>query len=270
MLFDDLKRQQIRKVDFANPATPIEPVNFSTLERRIAGETEPEGLEEVSTFLPEFDEQEAQFDVELARREGYDQGVADTHALWEARVAQQAEASDVALKRALSEVQAFAEDLTTQSQRIVLELARVFAENILERELVLPETVVDVTRAAVRRACGLGQIHIYVDPDSVEMLTAHARFLRDEDPNGATISIHADERLVRGDVRITSDGGQIDGVMTDRLDRLVGSAFSNISDVFARPVADLSDAIEPPEIEPPEIEPPEGADSDDFKRRRQP
>ena len=160
-------------------------------------------------------------------------------------MAAQADAGDAALRRALEEVQAFAEDLTTQSQRVVLELARVFAESILERELVLPETVIDVTRAAVQRACGLDQIHIYVAPDSVDILEQQLKFLRDEDPNGATISIHADERFVRGDVRIMSEGGQIDGVMTDRLDRLVESAFSNISDIFAESVPDFGDELDP-------------------------
>ena len=245
MLFDDTKDQRAKKVDFSRPASQVKAVNFGALSRPAPAESEPEGLEEISAFLPEFDDDTSDFDAEFHRREGYDQGVAETNAAWERRMAAQANASDAALRRALEEVQAFAEDLTTQSQRVVLELARVFAESILERELVLPETVVDVTRAAVRRACGLEQIHIYVAPDSVETLEQHLKFLRDEDPNGATISIHADERFVRGDVRIMSEGGQIDGVMTGRLGRLVESAFSNISDIFGESVPDFGDELNP-------------------------
>lgn len=234
MLFDDDGLPEIRKVDFAKKAGKVERFQFGNAHRPIPAE--PEGLEEISAFVHENDEDQVAADLEAARHEGFEAGRAEATAEANEKIAALMGDSDAALKRALHEVQDFAEDLTTKAQRIVLELARVFSESILERELVLPETVIDVTRAAVRRACGLEQIHIYVDPESVELLTEQVKFLRDEDPTGATITVHADERFVRGDVRIMSDGGQIDGVMTDRLDRLVESAFSNISDIFSEVV----------------------------------
>ncbi len=244
MLFDDDGSPEIRKVDFGKRSAKVEAFQFGGNRPK---QSEPAGLEETSAvFVNEFDEDQTSSLLEAARREGFEAGKEEATAEANEKIAALMGDSDAALKRALHEVQDFAEDLTTKAQRIVLELARVFSESILERELVLPETVIDVTRAAVRRACGLEQIHIYVDPDSVELLKGQVKFLRDEDPTGATITVHADERFVRGDVRIMSDGGQIDGVMTDRLDRLVESAFSNISDLFTGSVPafdelDLSD-----------------------------
>jgi flagellar biosynthesis/type III secretory pathway protein FliH len=239
MLFDDDGSPEIRKVDFGKRSTKVERVQFGNARRPVLAE--PQGLDEISAFVHENDQHQVSAELEAARHEGFEAGRAEATAEANEKITALMGDSDAALTRALHEVQEFAEDLTTKAQRIVIELARVFSESILERELVLPETVIDVTRAAVRRACGLEQIHIYVDPDSVELLTAQVKFLRDEDPTGATITIHADERFVPGDVRIMSDGGQIDGVMTDRLDRLVESAFSNISELFSEVVPDFDE-----------------------------
>lgn len=217
-----------KKDEVFSRSSEVRTVDFSALKRV---EHEPQSLEEgsfVSDIEPEMD-YHAEF--EAARKQAYQEGLAEGRAIASEEF-RRTQSEELALEKALlDKLLSSIDELTDDAEDAVIHLSRAFAEAILEREIELPETVVHITRAAIQRACGLDTIHVYVNPTAVPILENHLHMLRPDDPMGKSISILGDNALSPGDVRIVSDGGHIEGILQDRLDRLVESAFVSISEV---------------------------------------
>jgi len=209
---------------FFSRSSEVRRVDFGAL--RNVEESPANSLEEGS-FVADFDPEPS-----LLSRidEAYQRGVADGRAAAEEEF-RASESEELELEKALMErLLAVVDDLSDQAEDAVVHLSRAFAEAILERELELPESIVNITRGAVQRACGLDKIHVYVTPSAVQILENHVHMLRPDDPGGQSLTLHPDPSLERGDIRIVSEGGHIEGILQERLERLVESAFVSISE----------------------------------------
>lgn len=227
-MFSKNKNGQVHEAVFSRQ-TEVRRVDFAAL--RSPAATHEVSIGDEGSFVGEFESPRTPLEeIEEIQREAYERGLKDGKALVE-DLKKVSEAEEFALEKVLMQkLVTFIDEISDQSEEAVVHLSRAFAEAILERELELPETFVHITRAAVQRACGLDTIHIYVVPSAVQILENHIHMLRPDDPAGESLKIHPDPRIARGDIRIVSEGGHIEGILQDRLDRLVESAFVSISE----------------------------------------
>ncbi|QDG51331.1 hypothetical protein FIV42_11440 [Persicimonas caeni] len=228
---------QLINFDEEDAAESIESVNFIQL-AGAARHGQPHGLANVpsvpkagehahlgerSSFV---EDAEAHLDARLQAsfEDGYREGLAEGQAQAEQMAAQLDERVDAAMRHALDQLAALERACDARVRQVSVVLGRAFAEQILARELRDHDGLFDVATDAIRRASGLGKITVNAHPDAVEMLEEHLDMLRRMHPDGSGVVLQSDPTLDYGDLRLMAEGGQIESVLEDRLDRLAARA----------------------------------------------
>ncbi len=207
--------QKVRTVDFGSfqqesPAPSVSP-------------REGTGLGESSSFVvAEDQEQQAQERVwkariAAARHEGY----VEAEEAYQSQLKAFQERFESQQFRTLSRLQTLEEAALHRVLWVAEALGRKYAQHLLERELETEEAMVAAVRGPLLRACGLSHIRLFVHPDAVEALQENLEEIVSRERDATTIEILPDPGLTPGDCRISSEQGQIESVLSERLDRLV-------------------------------------------------
>jgi len=123
------------------------------------------------------------------------------------------------LAAAWLELEARRDQLERDGLERVLQLARLLAERILGQELrQSPEAIVSLARKTLEEARGARQLEICAHPEDAQLLEAHLGALGFE---VGRVTIAAAGDLARGDLRIETNLGHLDGFLAPRLDRLL-------------------------------------------------
>lgn len=148
------------------------------------------------------------------KKEGFDQGYAEGHAvgLDEERTRYLLEADHFA--RSLSTIIEQAQDAAPQFfeklESDLASLAAVIAERVLHQELEMSrESVISITRAALKEALPNRDLRIKVNPEDSSLIDAHKKELFGSCANSVNIQILADPSIAAGCI-IETEGGAVD------------------------------------------------------------
>ncbi len=129
----------------------------------------------------------------------------------------------------LIELSALRSRAVRQAQDDIVQLARLLAERILGEELSLrPERVVELAAQLLREAAGANRITLYAPTDAAETLGNQLEALRAATTSDVQVEIIADANLGRGDLRVETDLGNIDGRIGTQLAHLASILVESI------------------------------------------
>ncbi|HUK66216.1 MAG TPA: flagellar assembly protein FliH [Anaeromyxobacteraceae bacterium] len=130
-----------------------------------------------------------------------------------------------ARKEALDRVAAAVETLRAQADHLgeqvradAIEIAFLVARKILEAELKQgPEAIFALVRSAVRKAGASRRVSVRLHPEDAARLEEELGHREDETLSAARIELVPDTSVERGDCRVDTDFGQVDGRLGTRL-----------------------------------------------------
>ncbi|HZU85770.1 MAG TPA: FliH/SctL family protein [Polyangiaceae bacterium] len=112
------------------------------------------------------------------------------------------------------------ERLERDTDRVVA-VAVVLAERLLGAALALdPRRIVDLARVALAEARGARRLRLQAHPLDADLLGSH---LAGAGLADSSVEVVADETLARGELRLQTDVGTIDGKLSARLERLAAA-----------------------------------------------
>jgi len=159
---------------------------------------------------------EAESIRELARTEGYSEGLARGH---EAGLAE-TEAATSALRMALDDLNSQREELARNVEHDAVELALGLAAQILAGALdVQPERILDTVAGALRRIVERRRIVIVVNPDDLETVSAAIGELTAKAGGIELCEVHADRRVGRGGSMVRTLESEVDVTVQTQLER---------------------------------------------------
>lgn len=136
--------------------------------------------------------------------------------------------NDDALAHALKSLELTSQRLAELAKSDALEVGFLVAERILEQEIAHnPRALMNLVRSALRRLGESRQVTLVLSPADHERLSARVAA---KDPDAAvlaTVKLEIDNTLTTGDVRVSSELGQVDGRLQGRLDELRKVIMSN-------------------------------------------
>jgi flagellar biosynthesis/type III secretory pathway protein FliH len=154
---------------------------------------------------------------------GADGGHAVAHPLAELRAQIQAELELTHAERtlALATLQA---RIVEQARGEVVQLARLLAERILTRELLIrPESIAQLADEVLRGARGAHQVTLHASPTDAAYLSERLAALQLQ--LGGPVTVRPDSLLNPGDLRLETDIGCIDARIGTQLTHLATSLF---------------------------------------------
>jgi flagellar assembly protein FliH len=155
-------------------------------------------------------EAEHEAEVDAARAEGYDEGLAAGRA--EVSTAARALASAAAQ---LGEASATA---AADAEPVAVELALRIAQKVLGGELeARPELVVEVVRGALRRLTEPLPATLLVNPEDAELVRASIADFSVE--HGGELTVREERRVERGGCVVRTQAGEIDAQIAAQLER---------------------------------------------------
>lgn len=216
----------------------VRPVDFASFRHRPASspripplDSEPgAGLGDQPSFVSVEDhEQQAQerlwkARLEAARKEGF----AEATARYEERLQGFQERFDSQQHRTLERLLALERAALDRVLEVAGLLGKKYARHLLDREVTSEDALVAAVRAPLLRACGLDHLRLFVHPDAVAPLESRLKDLLDIDRDPTSLEILPDPHLALGDCRITSEAGQVESLLDERLDRLVDLTASRL------------------------------------------
>ncbi len=153
---------------------------------------------------------------EVARAQGYADGLALGREDGHAEVAAAAEA----LTAALADAATLRERLAVETEQDAVALALTLAAKVLAGALhVQPERVLDAVRGALRRVAERRHITVLVDPDDLELVSAAIGELQNQAGGIEHCDVQADRRVGRGGAIVRTIECEVDATVQTQLER---------------------------------------------------
>lgn len=150
---------------------------------------------------------------ELAKKSGFDQGVADGRAAAQAEMDEMLETMRGLIEMARIERHKIIESAEPEIVRLSVSVA----ERILNGHVALaPDTVLDMVRSAITRLVNRETVTVRVNPADIETMRGHReRLMAMNDIDN--VRLIEDQRVDRGGVIIETDAGSIDAKISTQL-----------------------------------------------------
>jgi flagellar biosynthesis/type III secretory pathway protein FliH len=166
-----------------------------------------------------------QEDLDRAYREGFDEARSQLEDPVAQQLVEQQERHQQAILQILERVEQWRERHHDQVRIAVVELAGIFARQLVGSELERsPWMHVELVGQAIARAVEQDNLRLHVPPDVAIMLEGEIDTLRRMHPDHAAISILADPTLEMGDCRLIVDGGAVCADLEERTTQLIEAA----------------------------------------------
>ena len=152
-----------------------------------------------------------------AYQAGFEQGEEAGRALSK----QKTESVIRSLRQVVEEAAAQRSELLSQSEEDLVKLAFLISLQVLQREIRQdPSVVLDVTRAALKKAKRTSRLILFVSPHDFRFVEEHLDQLRSSSGAGAEIKVEPDPDLARGGCRVQCDCGEVDASIEVMIDNL--------------------------------------------------
>ncbi|MBZ4686937.1 MAG: flagellar assembly protein FliH [Clostridia bacterium] len=152
-----------------------------------------------------------------AYEEGYEKGYQDG---WQS-VKKEAEKIYESASEVLRQAEEIKKKIYSETEEELIDLAIDMAEKLVCRQLdLVPETIVDIARAACQQKRESQKFVIYVNPSHLEILRTRKQDIISELDSPANIQIIADSNLEPAGCRVETEQGYIDGTLQTMLEKL--------------------------------------------------
>lgn len=232
-------------VEAEDPNTPKD-VDFEDSTKSVESDPEPESSDDEASAAAEepesadeaAEQQQPDIDLEAEREEarqagyesGYEEGYEDGKTEREELEQTLRSEYEQGLENGVASLTEFEQKILREASDATVTLARVFAEKLIRIQLEQnAETMRELAIESIKRAAGFEEITIFTHPDAVELLENNTTELMRNHPDVSAIEIKADDALAFGDLYIRSpEGGEIQNVIGDRLERLAETARNHL------------------------------------------
>jgi flagellar assembly protein FliH len=175
----------------------------------------PASLRDVASVVAAAHE-EADIIRGQARQEAYAAGLAEGRAA----ALEELRPAVTAIVAAAEQARTLQDDAAVRLERDAVELALAIAEKALVAAVeVQPERVVDVVRGALRLLVERERVHVFVNPEDLEIVREAVGELTASLGGIEHLEVQAERRVARGGARLRTAEGEIDATLPTKLER---------------------------------------------------